>query len=87
MTRTWPGERGSALVGVSGRTETLVARNHHSGARAQAAAEAGLNHAVQVPDRPLFHRRARHSDTVSFLRFPHPNFHIWRTAWVTKGAQ
>ena len=37
-----------ATLGVSGRTETLVARNHQSGAQAQAAAEAGLNHAVQV---------------------------------------
>jgi cytoskeletal protein CcmA (bactofilin family) len=58
------GERGSALVGVlllllmmsalaaalgvSGHTETLVARNHQSAAQAEAAAEAGLNRAVQV---------------------------------------
>jgi hypothetical protein len=57
-------ERGSALIGVilllmmmsalaaaltvSGRTETLVARNHQSAAQARTAAEAGLNHAVQV---------------------------------------
>jgi len=62
MTRTH--ERGSALIGVlllllmmsalaavlsvSGRTETLIARNHQSSAQARAAAEAGLNHAVQV---------------------------------------
>ncbi|MBI2187536.1 MAG: hypothetical protein HYU37_10550 [Acidobacteria bacterium] len=55
-------ERGSALIAVllllvlmsalaaaltvSGRTETLVARNHQSAAQALAAAEAGLNHAV-----------------------------------------
>ena len=59
-----PDERGSALVGVlvllmmmsalaaalgvSGHTETLVARNHQSSAQAEAAAEAGLNHALQV---------------------------------------
>ncbi len=58
------GERGSALVGVlllllmmsalaaalgvSGHTETLVARNHESLAQARASAEAGLNRAVQV---------------------------------------
>lgn len=41
----------SALAGaltVSGRTEILVARNHQSAAQARAAAEAGLNHAVQA---------------------------------------
>ncbi|OFW01874.1 MAG: hypothetical protein A3I61_02470 [Acidobacteria bacterium RIFCSPLOWO2_02_FULL_68_18] len=58
-----PGERGTALVGVllllllmsalaaalgvSGRTETLVARNHQSLAQARVAAEAGLNQAIQ----------------------------------------
>ena len=57
-------ERGSALIGVllllmmmsalttalatSGQTETLISRNQRSGAQAQAAAEAGLNHAVGV---------------------------------------
>ena len=57
-------ERGTALVGVllllmmmtalasalavSGRTETLVARNHQTAAQARAAAEAGLNRAAQV---------------------------------------
>lgn len=57
-------ERGSALVGVllllmmmsalaaalavSGRTETLVAFNHQSATQARAAAEAGLNHVVEV---------------------------------------
>lgn len=57
-------ERGSALVGVilllmmmsalvaalgvSGRTETLIVRNHASAAQARAAAEAGLNHALAV---------------------------------------
>ncbi|OFW35321.1 MAG: hypothetical protein A3F70_15655 [Acidobacteria bacterium RIFCSPLOWO2_12_FULL_67_14] len=38
----------AAALGVSGRTETLVARNHASAAQARTAAEAGLNHAVQV---------------------------------------
>lgn len=58
------GEHGSALIGVvlllmlmsglaaalavSGQTETLVVRNRVSTAQARAAAEAGLNHAVQV---------------------------------------
>ena len=37
-----------AALGVSARTETLVARNHQSAAQATAAAEAGLSHAVQV---------------------------------------
>lgn len=57
-------ERGTALVGVllllmlmtalasalavSGRTETLVARNHQSAAQARLVAEAGLNHVAQV---------------------------------------
>src|SRR3972149_6989807 len=38
----------AAALGMSGRTETLVARNHASAAQARTAAEAGLNHAVQV---------------------------------------
>ena len=58
------GERGSALIGVllllmmmsalaaamgvSGRTETLISRSQRSGAQAQVAAEAGLNHAVEL---------------------------------------
>jgi len=57
-------ERGSALVGVllllmlmtalagalgvSGQTESLITRNHQSRAQARAAAEAGLNHAIQI---------------------------------------
>ena len=57
-------ERGTALIGVllllmlmsalaaalavSGRTETLVARNHVAAAQARMAAEAGLNHAAEV---------------------------------------
>ncbi len=59
-----PNERGSALLGVllllimmsalaaalgvSGQTETLISRNQRSAAQAQAAAEAGLNHAVEL---------------------------------------
>ncbi len=59
-----PTERGSALIlvlfvlmmmsaltaalTVSGQTETLISRNQRSGAQAQAAAEAGLNHAVEL---------------------------------------
>lgn len=58
------GEHGMALIGVilllmtmtalcaalavSGNTETLIARNHQSAAEARAAAEAGLNHALEV---------------------------------------
>jgi hypothetical protein len=59
-----PGEHGSALIAVllllmmmtalagalslGSQTETFVSRNQNSGARAQAAAEAGLNHAVEL---------------------------------------
>jgi hypothetical protein len=59
-----PGERGSALIAVllllmmmtalagalslGSQTETFVSRNQNSGAQAQAAAEAGLNHAVEL---------------------------------------
>jgi hypothetical protein len=59
-----PDERGSALLGVilllmlmsalaaalsvSGETETLISRNQRNGAQAHAAAEAGLNHAVDL---------------------------------------
>ncbi len=38
----------AAALTVSGRTEALVTRNHQSRAQARAAAEAGLNHAVQI---------------------------------------
>ena len=38
----------AAALTVSGRTETLITRNHQSRAQARAAAEAGLNHAVQI---------------------------------------
>jgi len=37
-----------AAMVASSMTDTLVARNHHSGAQAQAAAEAGLNHAIDA---------------------------------------
>lgn len=38
----------AAALGVSGRTETLITRNHRSAGQARAAAEAGLNVAVQA---------------------------------------
>jgi hypothetical protein len=38
----------AAAMGVSGRTESLITRNHQSRAQARAAAEAGINHAVQI---------------------------------------
>jgi Tfp pilus assembly protein PilX len=63
-------ERGSALLGVvlllmlmsalaaalavSGETETLISRNQQSGARAQAAAEAGLSHALELATTFIF---------------------------------
>ena len=69
-----PGERGSALVGVllllmmmsalaaalgvNGQTETLISRNQRSGAQAQAAAEAGLNHGVELATRYIFEWKA-----------------------------
>ena len=59
-----PDERGSALLGtllimmmasalaaalsMNGRTETLISHNQQAAAQAQMAAEAGLNHAVEV---------------------------------------
>jgi Tfp pilus assembly protein PilX len=66
----WRDERGMALVGVlllllmmsalgaamtvSGQTETLIARNELAAAQAQAAAEAGLNHGVEVTTQYIF---------------------------------
>ena len=63
-------ERGSALLGVvlllmlmsalaaalavSGETETLISRNQRDGARAQAAAEAGLSHALELATTFIF---------------------------------
>ncbi len=38
----------ATALAVSGRTETLISRNEQSAAQAQAAAEAGLNHGIQV---------------------------------------
>lgn len=48
----------AAALGVSGRTETLVARNHHSSAQARAAAEAGLNRAAEVVSSWIFEWKA-----------------------------
>lgn len=52
----------ASVLAISGRTETLVARNHETSAQARAAAEAGLNRAAQVvvawlaqwPSNPLY---------------------------------
>jgi len=65
-----PRERGSALIavllllmmvsglaaalGMSGRTETLISRNQRSAVQATAAAEAGLNHAVELATTYIF---------------------------------
>ncbi len=65
-----PNERGSALIlvllvlmmmsaltaalAVNGQTETLISRNQRAGAQAQAAAEAGLNHAVELATTYIF---------------------------------
>ena len=38
----------SLMMGLSGQTELLIARSDESTARAHAAAEAGLSHAVDV---------------------------------------
>jgi len=75
-----PDQRGSALVSVllllmmmsalaaalavSGRTETLVARNHQSAAQARVAAEAGVNHAVEVASAYLFQWKAHGYSSV-----------------------
>jgi 2-polyprenyl-3-methyl-5-hydroxy-6-metoxy-1,4-benzoquinol methylase len=34
----------------------------------------------------LFHLLAPYSDTVSFMHFPPPYFHVWMLAYLTKGA-
>jgi hypothetical protein len=65
-----PGERGSALVttllllmlmsalvaalGMNGQTETFIARNEKAAALGQAAAEAGMNHAVELATTYIF---------------------------------
>jgi hypothetical protein len=48
----------AAALGVSGQTETLISRNQRSGAQAQAAAEAGLNHAVELTTTYIFEWQA-----------------------------
>ena len=48
---------GMALA-VNGETETLIARNQIAGMQAQAAAEAGLNHAVEVATEYIFDWKA-----------------------------
>jgi Tfp pilus assembly protein PilX len=65
-----PGERGSALVtvllllmlmsalvaalGMNGQTETFISRNEKAAVLGQAAAEAGLNHAVELATTYIF---------------------------------
>jgi hypothetical protein len=44
----------AAALAVSGETETLISRNQRDGARAQAAAEAGLSHAVELATNFIF---------------------------------
>lgn len=48
----------AAAMGVSGETETLISRNQRSGAQAQAAAEAGLNHAIELAVTYVFEWKA-----------------------------
>lgn len=43
-----------AALAVNGETETLIARNQIAGMQAQAAAEAGLNHGVEVATEYIF---------------------------------
>jgi hypothetical protein len=68
------GERGSALIAVllllmmmsglvsalalGSQTESFISRNQNSGAQAQAAAEAGLNHAVELAVSYIFEWKA-----------------------------
>src|SRR5919106_6600583 len=68
------GERGSALIAVllllmmmtglvaalalGSQTENYISRNQNSGAVAQAAAEAGLNHAVELAVTYIFEWKA-----------------------------
>ena len=76
------GERGIALVAVllllmmmsalgmalavNGETETLIARNQIAGMQAQAAAEAGLNHAVEVATEYIFDWKSNGFASTSF---------------------
>ena len=48
----------AAALGVNGQTETLISRNQRSAAQARAAAEAGLNHAVEVATTYVFQWKA-----------------------------
>jgi Tfp pilus assembly protein PilX len=48
----------AAALGMSGRTETLISRNQRSAAQATAAAEAGLNHAVELATTYIFEWKA-----------------------------
>jgi hypothetical protein len=44
----------AAALGTSGTTETFIARNTMAAAQAQVAAEAGLNHAVEIATQYIF---------------------------------
>jgi hypothetical protein len=44
----------AAALAVSGETETMISRNQTSGAKAQAAAEAGLSHALELATTYIF---------------------------------
>ena len=55
-----------AALAVSGETETLIARNELSASQAQAAAEAGLNHAVEVATEYIFDWNAHGFASTSF---------------------
>ena len=44
----------AAALAVGGQTETFISRNQRSGAQAHAAAEAGLNHAVELTTTYIF---------------------------------
>jgi len=77
-----PDERGSALIGVllllmmmsalaaalavSGTTETLISGNQRAGAQAEAAAEAGLNHAVELATTYIFEWKSNGFASASF---------------------
>jgi hypothetical protein len=56
---------GMALA-VNGETETLIARNQIAGMQAQAAAEGGLNHAVEVATEYIFDWKANGFASTSF---------------------
>jgi hypothetical protein len=54
----------AAALTTNGTTETLIARNHLFEAQAQEAAEAGLNHAVEVTTQYLFDYKSHGYMTV-----------------------